>query len=178
MWRLAAGQIKIPTLTAKAGIDVYFNRSFDRSWRRRNLKKIYDQFLAHRIGLSEILDAPEHCVMLFRPSMIDLDFKSTLSRSATCIYSFWPGYLVQPEFRTLKAKLAEAGSKFVECHTTGHIFGEDIVEFVNAIIPRQVVPVHTLFPQRFNALFQNAHALSDGEIFEVSGEHENKQDIK
>ena len=100
--------------------------------------------------------------MLFRPSMIELDFKGTLPRQATCIYSFWPGYLVQPEYHALRSKLAEVGGKFVECHTTAHIFGEDIVEFVNAVNPRRVVPIHTASPERFRELFPDGLLLPDG----------------
>jgi ribonuclease J len=163
VWHLASGQIKIPKLAAKAGIHVYYNQSFERSWRRRNLKKVHDLFLGQRMDLAEILDEPERYAMLFRSSMIDWDFKGVLPRQTTCIYSFWPGYLVQPEYRMLKTELAEADGKFVECHTSGHIFAEDIVKFVRAINPRHIVPIHTIAPKRFHELFPNAISVRDGE---------------
>jgi ribonuclease J len=163
VWHLASGQIKIPKLAAKAGIHVYYNQSFERSWRRRNLKKVHDLFLGQRMDLAEILDEPERYAMLFRSSMIDWDFKGVLPRQTTCIYSFWPGYLVQPEYRMLKTELAEADGKFVECHTSVHIFAEDIVKFVRAINPRHIVPIHTIAPKRFHELFPNAISVRDGE---------------
>ena len=162
VWHLASGQIEIPKLAAKAGIRVYYNQSFERSWQRRNLKKVHDLFLGQRIDLAEILDEPERYVMLFRSSMTDLDFKCMLPRQTTCIYSFWPGYLIQPEYRALKTKLAEADGEFVECHTSGHIFAEDIVKFVKAINPRYVVPIHTETPERFQDFFENTLLQNDG----------------
>jgi mRNA degradation ribonuclease J1/J2 len=37
-----------------------------------------------------------------------------------------------------------------------------MVNYVKAINPRQVVPVHTETPEQFQELFQNALLLSDG----------------
>ena len=161
VWHLASGQIKIPKLSSKAGLHTYFNQSFEWSWRSKK-PQICRPIGKNRIELSAILENPKRFVMLYRPSMTDLNFKNAVLRYATCIYSFWPGYLVQPEYRALKIKLAEAEGKFVQCHTSGHIFADDIVKFVNAINPRRVVPIHTEAPERFQSFFKNTLLLKDG----------------
>ena len=161
VWHLASGQIKIPQFSLKSGLHTYFNQSFERSW-RRSLKPVCEPIQKTRIELSTVLENPERFVMLFRPPMLALDFKGALPQKTTCIYSLWQGYLKQPEYDALKTKLSEVGGKFVQRHTSGHIFADDIVKFVGAINSRQVVPVHTETPEKFQELFQNALLLSDG----------------
>jgi ribonuclease J len=158
---LVSGQCRIPQPTARNGIRVYYNQSFEKTWRKKNLKKIHDMFLADRIDLPAILADPERFVMLFRPSMLDLDFGGKLPENTMCLYSYWAGYLEKPEYRVLHAALDLAGGELSECHTSGHIFTDDLVKFVKAINPRQVVPVHTETPGKFKELFQNALLLSD-----------------
>ena len=94
--------------------------------------------------------------------MMNMDFNGNFPHGTKCIYSYWPGYLEQPEYDVLKTKLSEVDGKFVQCHTSGHIFADDIVKFVKAINPKHVVPVHTIAPKRFQELFPNAKLLSDG----------------
>ena len=157
---LVSDQCRIPKPTGRNGIRVYYNQSFEKTWRKKNLKKIHDMFLADRIDLPTILADPDRYVMLFRPSMLKLDFGGELPENTMCLYSMWPGYLAKPEYRALQTALKKG--ELSECHTSGHIFGDDLVEFVNAINPHQVVPVHTETPEIFQELFQNALLLSDG----------------
>ena len=159
---LVSGQCRIPKPTARNGIRVYYNQSFEKTWRKKNLKKIHDMFLADRIDLPAILADLDRFVMLFRPSMLELDFGDKLPQHTLCLYSMWPGYLVKPEFKNLRAALKKADGELSECHTSGHIFADDLVKFVKAINSRQVVPVHTETPGIFLELFQNALLLADG----------------
>jgi ribonuclease J len=112
--------------------------------------------------LPAILADLDRYVMLFRPSMLKLDFSGKLPQRTLCLYSMWPGYLVKPEFKDLRAALKKADGELSECHTSGHIIADDLVEFVKAINPRHVVPVHTETPEKFQELFPNAKLLSDG----------------
>ena len=146
-------------LMSEKRIRVYYNQSFQRS-RKKNIPKLNGPFLEARIDLPAILADPDRYVMLFRPSMLDLDFGGELPENTMCLYSMWPGYLAKPEYRALQAALKNG--ELSECHTSGHIFGNDLVKFVKAINPRQVVPVHTETPGKFQELFQNALLLSDG----------------
>ena len=71
--------------------------------------------------------------------------------------------MVRKEWSEFKAQLASAGGKFIECHTSGHIFAEDIVKFVSEVNPKRVVPIHTQAPKLFMNFFANVTLLQDGE---------------
>jgi ribonuclease J len=162
---LVSGQCRIPRPTRAAGIRVYYNASFEASYQRRNLGKVHRLFTADRITLAEILACPERHVLLFRPSMVEHDFGGTVAPNARCLYSYWNGYLRKPEWATLQEQLAAAGGQFVETHTSGHIFADDIIAFVRGLNPGLVIPVHTFEPEHFSDHFPNALVLQDGAPF-------------
>jgi ribonuclease J len=153
-------------LMAKKQIRVYFYQSFQQS-RRKNIPKLNKPFLAARIDLPAILAEPERYTMLFRPSMLDLDFGGQLPKHALCLHSFWAGYLVKPEYKELQAALKSAEGEFSECHTSGHIFAEDIEKFVEAVNPRHIVPIHTTGRSEFQKRFKNVLVVEDGQVNEV-----------
>jgi ribonuclease J len=164
---LAAGQCKIPPPTKEAGIQVYYNQYFRKSWERRRLQKIYAKFNNNRIELDEIMDDPSRYLMLFRPSMLQTDFSGKLPQGVCCLYSYWTGYLENSDWTKLRADVEAVNGKFIVAHTSGHIFREDIIEFVKAVNPRIVVPIHTFQPEEFSKHFSNAKLLQDGEEFVV-----------
>jgi ribonuclease J len=159
---LVSGQCRIPKPISNNGIRVYYNQSFQKSWRRKNLNKIHAMFQADRVDMSTILASPECFVMLFRPSMADLDFAGKFPDRTMCMYSYWPGYLVKPEYCYLQTALKKVEGEFMQCHTSGHILAEDIVKFVKTIKSHRVIPIHTESPKRFLELFEKAFLLQDG----------------
>jgi len=159
---LVAGQCKIPRPTAEAGIRVFYNQYFDRSHERRNLKKIYEMFLADRISRDDLLASAGTTLMVFRPSMTEPDFAGTLPQAAACLYSYWEGYLKKPEWEDFKRKVEQVSGTFKVCHTSGHIYLDDLVAFVRAVNPRIVIPMHTFEPGKFGEHFPNAVMLEDG----------------
>ncbi len=162
---LAAGQCRVPKPEAKHRIKVYYNQHFERTWKYRNLGKVRDMFQGNRIELSTILDHPEGYAMVCRPSMAQLDFQSSFPPRSTWFYSYWQGYLEKPEsgYRTLIAKLEETGGEFVQYHTSGHIFAEDIETFVKRLTPTRIVPIHTTGRNEFVKRFENVALAEDGE---------------
>ena len=166
---LAAGQCRVPKPEAKNGIHVYFNQHFERTWKKRNLGKINRLFLKDRIELETILSQPDEYVMVCRPSMFKDDFRGTFPPDTVWIYSYWEGYLDRPdsEYPALEASVIKAGGDFVTCHTSGHIFADDIEKFVKAVNPRQVVPIHTTGQSEFKKRFRNVLAVIDGEKIEL-----------
>ncbi len=164
---LVASQCHIPRPASCNHIRVYYNQRFLKTWKRDNLQKVHDQFLANRIELSTILAEPQKFIMLFRPSMTERDFQNWFPPQTRCIYSYWSGYLHQPAYQDLRKRLAAVQGDFVQCHTSGHIFAEDLIELVNALKPRLIVPIHTTSPDYFTAHFKNARLLMDDEAIEV-----------
>ena len=116
--------------------------------------------------MDEIRSNPSRYVMLFRPSMMDSDFGGRLPELSRCLYSRWSGYLEQREWQTTKMKLQEVSGDLIEAHTSGHIYHDDIIEFVKQINAKTVIPIHTFEPERFLQHFQNAVLLQDGETWE------------
>ena len=158
---LTASEARVPQPTKEAGIRVYLNQAFE----RRGLENLRQKFIANRITLQEILEKPERHLMTFRPSMTQLDFEGRLPLRSRCLYSYWKGYLTKPEWVQLQEQLAAVDGTFVPAHTSGHIYVPDIIEFVRAISPRTVIPIHTFEPQQFRDHFSNVRCLSDGEEF-------------
>lgn len=164
---LVAGQCRIPRPTAEAGVRIYYKRYFETSYQRRGLAKIFDMFSADRITRDDILAQPDRYLMVFRTSMSDMDFDKKVPAGARCLYSYWEGYLKKHEWIEFIDRVKNAGGEFHECHTSGHIFADDIVEFVRAISPKTIVPIHTFEPQHFGMHFPGVRCLSHGEAFGV-----------
>jgi ribonuclease J len=164
---LVSSQCRIPRPSAAAGIRVFYNAHFERTWERRNLGKIHRMFAASRIMKEEILQSPKYYVMMFRPSMLRLDFGGVFPPKVKCLYSYWHGYLARKEWSDFRARLAAAGGEFIECHTSGHIFADDIVEFVKAVNPKRVIPIHTTNPDSFASQFANVLLPKDGENIDI-----------
>jgi ribonuclease J len=54
------------------------------------------------------------------------------------------------------------GGDFIPAHASGHIYIKDLIEFVRAVNPRTVVPIHTFEPEEFRKHFANSLLLEDG----------------
>jgi len=134
---------------------------------QRHYKKTAWRFRGNEITLDEILSHPRDYVMLFRPTMLGSDFTGKLPTGVRCIYSYWTGYLANADFLAVRAEVDEAGGKLLEHHTSGHIFAEDIVWFVEAIKPRHVIPIHTSNPNTFSDRFPNALLLQDAQPWDI-----------
>ena len=53
-------------------------------------------------------------------------------------------------------------------HTSGHIYVEDIVKFVNGVNAKTVIPIHTFEPEEFSSHFERVVCLEDQEVFEIN----------
>jgi ribonuclease J len=166
---LAAGQSRVPNPEAKNGIRIYYNQHFERTWNKRHLGRIHKMFSKDRIEMEAILAETDKYVMVCRPSMFKDDFRGTFPPHTIWIYSYWEGYLDRPEseYPALEASLKKAGGAFLTCHTSGHIFAEDIEKFAKAVNPVRVVPIHTAGRSEFQRRFKNVLLLEDRQIYEV-----------
>ena len=160
---LVHSEIGTPRPERGAGIRVFYNEAFKRR-KRQNIEAL---FVQDRIELAEILASPSQYVMMFRPSMVEMDFGNQLPAGSRCIYSYWKGYLEKPDWTRCQEQLKAAGGELVHEHASGHIYEDDLVRFVNGVNPRTVIPIHTFEPGGFNSLFPNARCLEDGEPFRV-----------
>jgi ribonuclease J len=162
--RQVAGESHIPRPTRDKGIRVFHNAAF----RRKRAGRLRALFEPDRIDLPEILSAPAGHLMVFRPSMTDLDFGGTLPDRVRVIYSYWLGYLGNADWVDLRDRVGRANGDFVPAHASGHIHVNDLLALVRAVGARAIIPVHTFEPQILATHFPNIVLLADGQAYEVS----------
>lgn len=169
----ASAYCKIPDPAKTENIRVYFNQAFERSWKKKGLGGLRKSLWERRITMEELRASPERFAMIFRPSMVKDDFEGQLPEYARCIYSYWSGYLKQPCWTELQEKLTspEVEGDFIKAHTSGHIFAEDIVDFVEKIDPgkaMRIIPIHTFHQEEFPKLVSRVERLEDGQEYVVT----------
>jgi len=105
--------------------------------------------------------------LLFRPlHRFDLERGGCLS-GAIYIYSQWEGYWEQGSYDMVKDWLERHSIPKLSIHTSGHASPSELKKLVSAISPRNVVPIHSFFPEKYPELFPNVEAHNDGEWWEV-----------
>jgi ribonuclease J len=164
---LIASETSVPRPEATEWIKVFFPNFFMESYERKQLENHFRLMSPARIGMDEIRSNPSKYVMLFRPNMTDSDFGGILPPRSRCLYSRWSGYLEQPEWKTTKVKLEEVDGDLIEAHTSGHIYADDIIDFVSQINAKVVIPIHTFEAERFQHGANGVRLLSDGETMEI-----------
>jgi ribonuclease J len=153
-----------PSPAQDRGIPIFFNRG---SRRRMQRSKLNSDFKNNKIMEEELLSSGKKYVLPARVSTFDLDFPNIPSESKF-IYSLWSGYLEKPDWRILRERVRTAGDRFVQCHTSGHIFPEDIKRFIEALKPEMLIPAHTTAPSAFKELHSNTRLLADGDMLRIN----------
>lgn len=110
-------------------------------------EKILYQFKNFKISKEEISSQPDKYVMIVRPSMQkDLE-RITGIDGGNMIYSMWEGYLKKPDTKKFIEYFENRGLSIHKIHTSGHADIETLKQMVEAINPKNIVPIHT-----FNAI--------------------------
>lgn len=100
---------------------------------------------------TEELHTRKDMVVLIRESMV-YEIKNRIEMDESClIYSKWKGYKEEPK----TAKFLENFDKVIDLHTSGHADIPSIIEFVNTINPKKIIPIHTITPEKYVELFGN-----------------------
>jgi ribonuclease J len=132
-----------PTTALDGSLRVFFSRE------RRCIEKFERHSRAAAITLEEIQAEPSRYVMLVRPRMIRQDFGGRVPEGSVLLYGMWSGYRGKDEWKDVESTLRACGSRIHECHASGHAHEPDLMEFINAIRPTNVLPVHTLHASFF-----------------------------
>ncbi len=99
--------------------------------------------------VSEELHSRKDMVILVRESMI-YEVRKRINKEDSClIYSKWNGY--KEEQKT--AQFLKLFDKVVDLHTSGHADIPSIKEFVSALNPKTIIPIHTTTPEKYIELF-------------------------
>jgi len=165
---LIASETSIPKPASTEWVKVFFPRFFLENYEKKRMKTFFTLISGARIEMKEIRSNPSKCVMIFRPNMADSDFGGILPPRSRCLYSRWSGYLEQSEWKTTKVKLEQVDGDLIEAHTSGHIYADDIIDFVSQINTKAVIPIHTFASERFANEIPNVTLLNDGESFPLA----------
>ena len=85
---------------------------------------------------------------------------------ATFIYSLWEGYLQDDSMKKMMQFIKKKKMNFYQVHTSGHAEINTLKKVVKKLKPKQILPIHTFHPDKYNDLFnRKIEQLSDGEVF-------------
>lgn len=131
-------------------------------------EKVLYQFKKYKITKDEISLNPNKYVMMVRPSMIkDLEHISNIE-GGNLIYSMWEGYFDKPDTKKFVDYLTGRGFNIYKIHTSGHADRETLLQMVDAIEPKNIIPIHTFSAGDYKNVFsKNIKELNDGEILQV-----------
>ncbi|MGM0653387.1 MAG: MBL fold metallo-hydrolase [Bacillota bacterium] len=136
----------------------------DRTVKEGNSDKVYC-FKQYKITRKQIVDKQKELIMMVRPSMLNDLKKLNILPGAKFIYSMWAG-LKEEEGVTKLMDFAKNKKMDIHyIHSSGHATLETLKEFVNALQPNIVIPIHTLNPEGYNVINSSVKRLSDGETY-------------
>ncbi len=158
---LLRSEAGIPDPARGPQLRVYFPQ------RRPSVPRLEQRLTAARITLPEVLADPSRHVLLCRPSMVKRDLGGILPAETLGVYSMWSGYLGRTEWLATQRAIRAANGKFIECHTSGHAAGPDLVKLIRELHPRRIVPIHTERPELLNELVPGVEVAKDGEVILV-----------
>lgn len=143
---LIAKQTRVPEPKLGTFLRVLIPEKFKTSRPGRIIagKSWFKKVEAASISKAEMLADPSRHLLLYRPSMKRGVFGSSLPKQLTCLYSYWPGYLEQPDAKVWISDLKAAEGTVIKRHASGHAHPDDLRSFVEQVNPRMLVPVHTM----------------------------------
>ena len=116
-------------------------------------------FTAFKIGRDKINELAEKLVMIVRPSTrYDLEHFLNKYEDGCFIYSMYEGYKDQPgKIKNFLDFISVKGMpiKYKDFHTSGHADFNGLKNMVEAVEPKNLVPIHTFEGDKYNEYFPN-----------------------
>ncbi len=131
-------------------------------------EKVLYEFKNFKITKEEISNHSEGIAMIVRPSMQkDLENINGIE-NGNLIYSMWEGYFSKPDTKKFVDYLTKKGFTLHKIHTSGHADTKALKKMVEAIKPKNIVPIHTFEGNKYRDMFKEPIVeLKDGEIREI-----------
>jgi len=134
-------------------LKVMFPRYTSNRLVREGNEQILYQFKKFKITKEEISNQSEKIVMLVRPSMqTDLERISRID-GGNLIYSMWEGYLQKSNTKKFIEYLTKKNFTINKIHTSGHADTQTLKKMVEAIKPKNIVPIHTFKGDDYKNIF-------------------------
>jgi ribonuclease J len=131
-------------------------------------EKILYEFKKFKITKEEISNQSEKIVMTVRPSMQkDLENIDRI-KGGNFIYSMWEGYLQKSGTMKFVDYLTSRKFTLHKIHTSGHADTKTLKKMVEAIKPKNIVPIHTFEGDKYKDIFNKPIVeLKDKETIEI-----------
>lgn len=123
----------------------------------------------YKITREEINQNPGKYVFCLRPSLkFELERMPNID-NGNHIYSLWEGYLQKDYTNKFVEYLENRGYSFHKIHTSGHADIPTLKELVDAMQPKNIIPIHTFGGDQYKKIFtNNVVELKDGEDLTIS----------
>jgi len=130
--------------------------------------RVLYEFKKFKITKEEISNQSEKIVMIVRPSMQkDLE-RIRRIEGGNFIYSMWEGYLQKSDTMKFVDYLTNRKFTLHKIHTSGHADTKTLKKMVEAISPKNIVPIHTFGGDKYKNIFNEpVRELKDEEIIEI-----------
>lgn len=159
------GRVTLPDPTSGA-MRVFLPSRMKAQIVRNQLFDVVAPFRRSRIYPEELFSDKSKWVMTFRASMAgDFEGDGQLE-CGRLIYSMWPGYLERGSPNLLDW-CNQNGVAFDILHTSGHASRDDLARVVQALMPKTVLPIHTLAPERYVDLGAPVSTSANGGWHEI-----------
>jgi ribonuclease J len=95
------------------------------------------------------------------------DFAGVLPPKTQVLYGMWSGYRERREWMEAEASNAAVGGEITMCHASGHAHQQDLFNFVTALAPRKLLPVHTAHSEAFPDWHISIILPADGTVIQL-----------
>ncbi|MEI6142285.1 MAG: MBL fold metallo-hydrolase [Mariniphaga sp.] len=131
-------------------------------------EQILYQFKNYKITKKEISNQADKIVMIVRPSMQkDLENIAEID-GGNLIYSLWEGYMQKSGTKQFLDYLTNRNFTIHKIHTSGHADTGTLKKMVEAIKPKNLVPIHTFSSSEYQKIFTSTVIeMNDGETKEI-----------
>jgi len=155
--------IPFPSLKKFPLFKVIFSYHTCNQLSNKGLENVLYEFKDFKITKEEISSNARDIVMLVRPSMQkDLEHISGIE-DGNFIYSLWQRYLNNAKTQKFILYLKSRGFVMHNIHTSGHANIKTILRAVEALKPKNIVPIHTFEGNEYKNIFkENVVQLKDG----------------
>lgn len=162
----ATGNVNLPQ-SGWSDVALYVPQSQRIQIKEKGWFDVLKRHSANRIFIEDLQQISSKSTLLFRPlHRLDLERGECLS-GAVYIYSQWEGYWEQGVYDMIKDWLVRHDIPKHSIHTSGHASQGELQKLVSAINPRNVVPIHSFYPEKYPELFPNVEAHDDNEWWEL-----------
>jgi ribonuclease J len=153
--------IPFPSRQAYPDVKVYFpKRLTDRMLELGKDETVWP-FKANKIGKDKLDEMADKLVMVVRPTVQnDLEYYLHNYADGCFIYSLWDGYKTKPgSTKDFLDFIKSKGMPIKDIHTSGHADLDGLKRMVNAVKPKNIVPIPTFEAKRYVELFPDNNVL-------------------